>query len=125
MLIHDNGTPGDPLDDTAAYFLGPNIPGFGEGWISYDYDVPSSAVTLPAGWQLLNLGDIGSPANHDWDTVIRDVSKVQFFYGDPTFFFIFQQWEVGADNIRIVTGGTGVDDEVEEASWGRVKSGFR
>jgi hypothetical protein len=104
MLIYDNGTPADPLDDTAAYFLGPNIPDFGDGWLSYEYPVPSADVALPPGWLLLNLGDSGAPPNHDWDTVIQNVSKTQFFYGDPTFFFIFQQWVVGADNVRITTG---------------------
>lgn len=126
MLVHDNGTPGDPFDDTAAYFLGPNIPAFGDGWVSYDYDVPSADVGLPSGWQLLNLGDIGAPPAHDWDTVVQDVSRVQFFYGDPTFFFIFQQWEVGADNVRIETDPpTPVANTVRTEPWGSVKAGYR
>ncbi|MCP3906366.1 MAG: hypothetical protein GY715_22325 [Planctomycetes bacterium] len=103
MLIHDNGTPGTPLDDTAAYFMGPNIPAAGAGWISYDYDVPSQEATLPTGWLLLNLGDSGAPPNHTWAQVIQDVNRVQFFYGDPTYFFIFQQWGLGMDNVRIET----------------------
>ena len=49
MLIYDNDTPGDPLDDTAAYFLGPNIPAAGDGWVSFDYDVPSQDTELPPG----------------------------------------------------------------------------
>jgi hypothetical protein len=101
MLMHDPGTPGDPFDDTAAYFMGPNIPHFGEGWLEYDYVVPSQETTLPTGWLLLNMGDIGQPANHSWDEVIQDVDQVRFFYGDPTFFFIFQLWNVGLDNPRI------------------------
>ncbi len=103
MLMHDNGTPGNPGDDTAAYFLGPNIPHVGLGWLSYDYPVPASETLLPPGWQLLNMGDVGSPANHSWDQVIQAVTRVQFFYGDPTFVFIFQQWFLGLDNARITT----------------------
>jgi hypothetical protein len=107
MLIYDNGTPGDQSDDTAAYFLGPNIPLVDEGWISYDFDVPSQETSLPAGWLLLNLGSVSAPANHDWNTVTQNVSRLQWHYGDPTFFFIFQVWSLGADNIRItfVDGG--------------------
>lgn len=107
MLIHDNGTPGNITDDTAAYQLGPNIPAVGTGWTEYDYVVPSQETALPAGWLLLNLGDSGAPANHTWDQVIQDVNRVQFFYGDPTFFFIFQQWLLGLDNPRITTEACG------------------
>ena len=101
MLFHNNNTPGNPNDDTAAYFLGPNIPAQGQGWKSYDFVVPSQDTTLPAGWQLLNMGNIDDPPLHTWDQVIQHVDKVQYFYGDPTFVFIFQLWVVGADNLRI------------------------
>ena len=106
MLIHDNGTPGNPLDDTAAYSLDEavNIPLPGEGWKSYTFDIPSKETTLPAGWVLLNLGDSGAPAIHSWDTVIQDVNRVQFYYGNPELFFIFQQWDLRADNIGLIEG---------------------
>jgi hypothetical protein len=111
MLIYDNGTPADPFDDTAAYFLGPNVPLEGQGWISYDFSVPSQMTELPAGWLLLNLGDSGAPANHTWDEVIQNVTTVQYHYGDPTFFFIFQQWALGMDNPRITMSDGGGGDE--------------
>ncbi len=131
MLIKDPGTPGDFADDTAAYFLGPNIPDVGDGWISYDYLVPSSDTELPLGWELLNLGDSGAPANHTWDEVIQDVDKVQFHYGDPTFFFIFQQWNLGADNVRITSStcvratvnGQVVFNRIQERPLGDLGSG--
>jgi hypothetical protein len=102
MLIHDNGTPANFSDDTAAYTMGPNIPAVGAGWVAYDFSVPSSETELPGGWLLLNLGDSGAPANHTWDQVIQSVSQVRYFYGDPTLIFIFQQWMLGLDNARIV-----------------------
>jgi len=101
MLIHDNQTPGNTTDDTAAYFLGPNIPAAGQGWVLYDFAVPSAETELPAGWLLLNMGNIDDPADHSWDEVIQDVDQVRYHYGDPTFFFIFQQWFLGLDNARI------------------------
>jgi len=102
MLIHDNGTPRDPSDDTAAYYMhAQNVPLPGQGWISYTFDVPSQQTALPPGWALLNLGDSGSPPIHTWNQVIQNVSRMQFFYGNPEFFFIFQQWALGMDNARI------------------------
>lgn len=100
MLIHDNNTPADLSDDVAAYYRGPNIPLVGEGWKRYDFEVPSHAATLPAGWRTIQLGE-NSPAP-DWSTIITGVRRVQFFYGDPEMFFIFQMWDIGADNISII-----------------------
>jgi hypothetical protein len=101
MLVSDAGTPGNANDDWAAYFVGPtDIPVPGEGWRSFAFSVPSQAPSLPPGWQTLGLGP-NSPPTPDWNDVITDVSQVQFFYGDPTFIFIFQVWNVGLDNVSI------------------------
>jgi hypothetical protein len=101
MLISDAGTPGDPNDDWAAYFMGPvNVPVPGQGWASFSFAVPSQATSLPAGWQTIALGPNSPPP--DWNDVITDVDQVRFFYGDPTNFFIFQMWSVGIDNVTIV-----------------------
>ncbi len=98
MLINDNGTPGNPTDDKAVIFKGPNIPTPGQGWLSYSFDIPSESATLPAGWEYYTF-DGGAPG--DWDAIIQNVSRVQFFYGDPEFFFIFQMWDIGVDNITL------------------------
>lgn len=98
MLVDDNGTPGNPNDDWAAYTLGPDVPLEGQPWTSYDFVVPSQAMSLPPGWSTIKFGAAGTP---DWNTLITDVDRVQFFYGDPEFFFIFQMWDLGADNVRI------------------------
>lgn len=103
MLISDNGTPGDQSDDWAAYLIGPDtIPVPGEGWKSFDFNVPADQTALPAGWATLQFGP-NSPASPDWNDVITNVSELRFFYGDPTLFFIFQMWSVGLDNARITT----------------------
>jgi len=104
MLISDAGTPSDPDDDWAAYVIGPNnAPVPGQGWVSYSFDVPSQETSLPAGWATLALGS-SSPPSPDWNQLITDVARVQFFYGDPTFFFIFQVWNLGLDNPTIEYG---------------------
>ncbi|HMN96773.1 MAG TPA: GC-type dockerin domain-anchored protein [Phycisphaerales bacterium] len=101
MLVSDNGTPGNPNDDWAAYTLGPDIPVPGQPWKSFDYDIPADATSLPAGWSYIAFGP---GANFDWNALIENVTRVTFFYGDPEFFFIFQMWTLGADNLRIVCG---------------------
>ncbi len=105
MLTSDNGTPGDFDDDWAMYFLGAdNVPLVGEGWKSYDFDVPTATMgpSAPAGWQYIPFGP-GSPATGDWDALVTDVAQAGYFYGDPTFFFIFQAWNLGMDNPRVTT----------------------
>lgn len=101
ILVNDNNTPADFDDDYGFYVMGPNIPLVGEGWLSYEFDVPSQAAQPPSAWRPIQFG-FNSPTP-DWNTLIRNVSRVQFFYGDPEMFFIFQMWELGADNISITS----------------------
>ena len=83
-----------------VYFVGSSlVPQPGTGWKPFDFAIPSQSLTMPAGWAVLD----GPCANPDaaWNDVITNVTQVTFFYGDPTFFFIFDIWNVGADNPRI------------------------
>jgi hypothetical protein len=123
MLYSDSGTPADPADDWAAYQLGPNIPLPGQGWLSYEFPVPSDSEVLPPGWATVVFGP-SSPPNPDWNDVITNVSRLGFHYGDPTFFFIFQMWDVGLDNVRIATDSpvAAAGQGVEDSSWGRIKA---
>ncbi|MDX2198257.1 MAG: hypothetical protein SF069_04700 [Phycisphaerae bacterium] len=99
LILRSFGETPDFFDDTAVYFIGSsNIPVVGEGWKSFDFGVPAQSLTLPAGWRVLQ--GTGND-NLDWNNTIRDVDQVTFFYGDPELFFIFQQWEPGADNLRV------------------------
>jgi hypothetical protein len=103
ILRHDPGTPGQPLDDLVLYRVGArNIPAATGTWRRYDFRVPAASVSLPAGWAVLQgSGD----ADADWSAVVADVTQASFFFGDPSFFFIFQQWELGVDNVRIRLDG--------------------
>lgn len=103
ILTNDGGTPGNPNDDCSVYLLGTDtVPQPGTGWKSFDYVVPSQSTTLPAGWNTLGQGC--STPDAAWNHVITDVTQVGLFYGDPTFFFIFDIWDVGLDNPRITMG---------------------
>jgi hypothetical protein len=99
MLHSDPGTPFDSFDDVIIYRVGnKNIPRPDGRWKSYRFRVPSARTTLPGGWAVFQgTGDDDA----DWNTVITDVSQVTYFFGDPELFFIFQQWELGVDNLSI------------------------
>lgn len=103
VLTDDNGTPGNFSDDTYVYFLGPDVPCIDGLWHSYSVDVPAQSVTLPSGWTVDPNATVSPDAV--WNQVMTNVSRVTWFYGDPTFFFIFQMWSVGADNCRIAFAG--------------------
>ncbi|HZN54594.1 MAG TPA: hypothetical protein VFB67_04670 [Candidatus Polarisedimenticolaceae bacterium] len=101
LLISDPDTPEDPFDDCTAYLLGTEFaPEPGQGWRSYAFTVPSDSATLPEGWGILEGCPEATP-DDAWTRVIHDVDELRYFFGDPTFFFIFQQWTTGLDNPSI------------------------
>jgi len=103
LLRNIRGTPNDPDDDDYAYFVGPLVPQVGEGWKSFNFNIPSQDTSaVPAGW---SGGHAGDPENFrpgvTWNDVITNVDSVEFWWLHPAFFAIFQQWDVGVDNVRV------------------------
>ncbi len=99
MLTDDGGTPSG-ADDWIIYFLGTKrVPQVAEGWKKFDFAVDASKTAMPAGW--LVLEPPGGDPDTAWNQVMTNVSELRYFYGDPTFFFIFDLWGVGLDNARI------------------------
>lgn len=86
----------------SVYFMGTErVPQPGTGWKSFQFDVDAQSATLPAGWEVLD------PCGSDddtWNSVMTNVTEVRFFYGNPTFFFIFDIWDFGIDNVRLDFG---------------------
>lgn len=106
LLLRDTkGTPGDPTDDDYAYFVGPRVPQIGQGWIHYDFAIPSDETTpVPAGWSGGWAGDLENfRPGVDWNDVITNVDRVEVWWLHPAFFAIFAQWDCGMDNIAITT----------------------
>jgi hypothetical protein len=103
LLLRDTKGTFPVDDDDYAFFVGPQVPQPGQGWVHYDFAIPSaSTASVPPGW----LGGwAGDPSNFrpgvDWNTVIQSVDRVEIWWLDPQLFAIFQQWNVGADNISI------------------------
>ena len=104
VLYNDNGTPRDPADDCYAFKTGPNIPLSGQGWISYDYDIPSQSQTIPDGWNI--FFECSSDPDAQWNRLIEDTTHVFFIWAHPESFAIFQMWDPGVDNIRVTVGST-------------------
>jgi hypothetical protein len=105
VLCNNMGTVGDVGDDVCVYIRGGTIPQPGQGWLSYSLPVPSQSTGLPQGWQVMTFGPTNLTDDQIWDLVIHDVDYVEWFWADPEFFYIFQMWDVGADNIFITEGG--------------------
>lgn len=103
LLLRDtHGTPSVD-DDDFAYFVGPEVPQIGEGWVGFDYAIPSESTdALPAGWTGGWAGDAENfRPGVDWNDVIVSVDQVEFWWIHPAFFAIFAMWDVGVDNISI------------------------
>jgi hypothetical protein len=101
LLTSDPGTPDDPLDDCTVYSVGAAFaPEPGDGWRHYEFFLPPPFAphVLPSGWSVLE-GCTEPTPDDAWNRVLQDVDEVRFFYGDPTYFFIFQNFTVGVDNI--------------------------
>lgn len=106
ILLRDTkGTP-QVDDDDYAYYVGPEGPQPGNGWKSFSFDIPSqSSDAVPAGW----LGGwVGDAENFrpgvDWSDVIANVDRVEFWWLNPSYFALIQDWDVGIDNVNIETG---------------------
>lgn len=118
FLMNDNGTPYDIADDWGAYIIGDvkvpskwvpmkavtttatlNEP----GWVSYDFAVNSQSVGLPKGWKSWRnvTLDKGKPTGGKWADLMEDVSYVRFYYGDPTTYYLIDDYILGMDNPRI------------------------
>ncbi|MEM6672346.1 MAG: hypothetical protein AAF726_05850 [Planctomycetota bacterium] len=112
LVLRD--TKGTPTvdDDDYAYSVGALIPQVGQGWVPYSFDVPSASTdAVPAGWAGGWVGDVAAfRPGVDWNDVITSVDRVEFWWIDPTFFAIFQQWDVGIDNVAAEFGGLGTNE---------------
>jgi hypothetical protein len=106
MLRDTKGTP-SVNDDDYAYYVGPNIPLLGAGWKSFDFAIPSQDTSaVPTGWK---GGWVGDGENFrpgvTWNDVITNVTEVQIWWLNPAFVALFQQWNIGLDNIEVRGNG--------------------
>lgn len=100
LLANDNGTPLDTSDDCFVYLVGPSLAAPGQGWVSYEFTIPSQSTTLPQRWATWNAC---STPDASWNNVITHVSYVLLMYGEPGFFYPVGPWNTGLDNPRITS----------------------
>jgi len=107
LLRNTKGTP-LPDDDDYAYLVGPNIPLKGAGWKTFNFPIPSQDTSpVPTGWKGGWAGDVEHfRPGIDWNDVITSVDRVEIHWLNPAYFAIFQQWNVGLDNIYLRADGT-------------------
>ncbi|MDF1798413.1 MAG: hypothetical protein P1V81_04500 [Planctomycetota bacterium] len=108
ILLRDHKGTVTVTDDDYAYYVGPNIPLQGAGWKAFDFAIPSQDTSAtPAGWTGGWVGDCcGFRPGVDWNDVITSVDRVEIWFIDPSFFAIFQNWDVGLDNIQVKPNGS-------------------
>jgi len=125
LLLRDtNGTPTDFDDDDYVYLVGPNVPLVGEGWVHYDFEIPSLEDELPDGWRGGYSGDCENfRPGVGWTDVLTSVDRVEIWWMNPCFFAAFQQWDVGADNLAIEDEGGSTP--VAGRTWSGIKSFYR
>jgi len=88
ILADDNGTPTLFNDDAFLIAQTPDIAlQFGMvPWATIDTDIPSTSLTLPAGWQVLvtsNNPNSGSADDTVWNDVITNVDYIALSIGSP------------------------------------------
>jgi len=107
VLLRDTKGTASVDDDDYAYFPGEIIPQPGEGWLHYDFTIPSASLDdVPNGWF---GGWVGDGENFrpgvTWGDVITSVDVLEIWWFHPAYFGIFQNWNVGIDNLTICYGG--------------------
>ena len=98
-LQSNSGTPSSLLDDCWVRVTHPlPFPIAGEGWKTYEFDIPSASTQLPANWTAH-----GFCADDDaaWNAVITNVTSMHFRLTPGN---VNGGWRFGIDNPRISEG---------------------
>lgn len=73
-------------------------------WETFSFDIPKTAQEASAaGWKTTSWPRMDRDHAHgNYDDIIRNVDHVEFYYGDPELFYIFQDWSVGATGMGMI-----------------------
>ncbi|MEZ5973544.1 MAG: hypothetical protein R3E96_01505 [Planctomycetota bacterium] len=107
IVLRDTKGTSSVNDDDYAYFVGAQVPQPGQGWVHYDFAIPSADTSaVPSGWSGGWVGDGAAfRPGVDWNDVIQSVDQVEFWWINPSYFAILQNWTVGVDNVEIQMSG--------------------
>ena len=114
FLRNDMGTPTNIEDDIFVYPNPENwtCPDIGEGWVHYEFDIPSDFVggpgELPEGWLggSYMTGNTTFPEDALWQDVLSGIGRLEFWWNHPDWAAIFATFDVGADNIIVERQGS-------------------
>lgn len=73
-------------------------------WETFSFDIPKTAQEASAaGWKTTSWPRMDRDHAHgNYDDIIRNVDRVEFYYGDPELFYIFQDWSVGVTGMKVI-----------------------
>ncbi len=103
----DYGDPDNNIPFASVYTIGAALPAVAAGWSTLEYTVPSTnQAALPAGWGGTGAEDPNTfepilPVGRTYQNVMASVDEVRFTTFVPGFFYGFNLWEVGWDNVKV------------------------
>ncbi len=102
FIMTDNGTPDDRFDDYGYYRSSNKFLIFDGRKTTFEFKIGSGkmGVEPPNGWVAYAVND-EIPKDISWDKVITDVDRMDIGFWRPDFFYVFQNHEVGVDNLTI------------------------
>lgn len=116
LELVDYGDPNDFTDDVSVYVLGETMPSQDEGWQTRSFVIPDpTSLDLPAGWG--GTGDEDPvtfeprlPADRTYADVLASVDEFRITTFVPGFFYGFNFWEIGFDNVgaEVIPAPSGV-----------------
>lgn len=116
LQLVDVGDPNNFEDDVSVYYVGAGLPTEGAGWQTRTFLIPDpTSATLPAGWGGTGYEDpitfeMRLPDGRTYADVLASVDEVRLTTFVPGYFYGFNFWEIGFDNVEIrrVPGPAGV-----------------
>lgn len=129
MIVNHMGTPDNLYDDVYVYPT-PEMyapPAAGAGWISYSWDIPSDFVggagELPDGWYGGIDGTTNFPADMTWQDMMTNVGRLEIRTLQPDMMATFQNYLMGADNLKLFYEGGVVATDV--TTFSNLKAMYR
>lgn len=110
LIRMTNGT--EDLEDDVfvysdPYAYAPPMPE--DGWTNYSWEIPTDFVgapgELPANWfgGSYSSGNASFPSDATWQGVLSNVGRLEVWFLDPDYGAIYAWFEMGADNITLIS----------------------
>lgn len=72
-------------------------------WDTYGFDIPKTArAAAAAGWKTTSWPRMDRDHVHgNYDEIVKNVDHIEFYYGDPELFYMFQDWSLGVTGMSV------------------------